>query len=44
MQLGVAFDFAEGHAQNFGTQAGAAHAEEQSMLEAGFFYVGSNLL
>ena len=44
VQLGVAFDFAKGHAQNFRAQAGAAHAEQKCVLEACFFYVGGNFV
>src|SRR5579862_973834 len=44
VQFGEARDFAESHAQNFGAEAGAAHAEQEKMLEPGFFYVGGELL
>ena len=44
VQFRVACDFAERHAQNFRTQAGAAHAQQQRVLEAGLFYVGGNVL
>src|SRR6266404_679181 len=44
MQFGKPFDLAEGHAQNFRTQARAAHAQQQHVLELGSVYVGSNFL
>src|SRR5712671_1495754 len=44
MQFGETFDFPKGHAQNFGAQAGSAHAQQQRVLELGFLYVGCNSL
>src|SRR5258705_3312191 len=44
MQFGKPFDLAERHPQNFRTQARAAHAQQQRVLELGFFYVGCNFL
>src|SRR6267378_1246716 len=44
MQFGETFDFPKGHAQNFGAQAGAAHAQQQHVLELGFLYVSCNFL
>src|ERR1700730_3699112 len=42
MQFGESLDLAESQAQDFGAETGAAHAEQQSVLELGFLYVGSN--
>src|SRR6267154_6541281 len=44
MQFGKPFDLAERHPQNFWAEAGAAHAQQQRVLELGFFYVGCNFL
>src|SRR5258708_6387287 len=44
VQLGITFDLSKGHAQNFGTEAGAAHAQQERMLESRLLYVLGNLL
>src|SRR5258706_224791 len=42
MQLGKSLDLAESQAQYFRAEAGAAHAEQQRVLELGLLYVSSN--
>ena len=39
MQFGITWERAKGHAEYFRAQAGAAHAEQQRMLEAGTLHV-----
>src|SRR4029077_1632033 len=42
VQRGKALDLPESHAQNFRAKAGAAHAQQQRMLELGLLYVRRN--
>ena len=44
MQLGKSLHLPKGQAQDFRTQAGAAHAEQERMLETRLLYVRSNFL
>ncbi len=44
VQLGKSLDFPKGHAQNFRTQAGAAHTEQQRVFETRLLHVRSNPL
>ncbi len=44
MQLGITFNLSKSHAQNFGTEAGTAHAQQERMLEACLPHVFGNLL
>src|SRR6266478_2494633 len=39
VQLGKTFDLSEGHAQNFGTEAGATHPQQERMLESRLLHV-----
>ena len=43
-QLRKAVDLSERHPQNFGTQAGSAHAEQQRMLEPRRFHILGDVL
>src|SRR6266436_5212802 len=44
VQLGKALDFSKGHAQNFGAEAGTAHAQQERMFEARLLHVLGDLL
>src|SRR5439155_18808211 len=44
MKFGKAFSFAKSHSQNFRTEAGTTHAEEQRVFETRFLYGDGNLL
>src|SRR2546427_750516 len=44
MQLGKALDFSKRHTQNFGAEAGAAHAQQKSMLEPRLLHFLGDLL
>ena len=43
VKVRIARGLAEGHAKDFGTEAGAAHAEQQSVLETRLFNIGGDL-
>ena len=44
VQFGKTLNFSKRHAQNFGAEAGAAHAQQKSMLEARLLHVLGDLL
>src|SRR6266436_3099578 len=43
VQLGKTLDLPECHAQNFGTEAGTAHAQQERMFEARLLHIVSDL-
>src|SRR4029077_7636484 len=38
MKLGMAFDFSKRHAQNFGTETGTSHAQQERVFESSLLH------